>query len=390
MPGLSDVSNHAMDLYQAIGGAAACRRLSVAFYARVARDPLLRPLFASTFRCAIEQFAAFLAQILGGPPEDAQRRWWVSLRESHARFHIGIPERDAWMRNMAAALADAGIEDPARSALRGFFERGSAHVVNQGDAPPAVLEERSSEPVHQEMASRWAMQRALDEAVAAIRRGDSAAAIALAQADPLSTWFHRDRAVHASLLAVMIGSGDSTLADHVRHTLPRDPALARARYSGRTLLHAAAASGNVTLLELLLSLGASAMAADDGGHTALYSVGNECSTAGGADVVRTLVEAGADVNAAGGVKRCTALHMAARRGNAEVARALLDAGANIEARDSLGETPLRRAVNCAKTGVARLLVARGADRDSKSTKGLTPRMAARTKTMRLALGDESA
>lgn len=32
-------------LYQAIGGAATCRKLAEAFYARVDRDPLLRPLF---------------------------------------------------------------------------------------------------------------------------------------------------------------------------------------------------------------------------------------------------------------------------------------------------------------------------------------------------------
>ena len=32
-------------LYQAIGGTATCRKLSAAFYARVERDPVLRPLF---------------------------------------------------------------------------------------------------------------------------------------------------------------------------------------------------------------------------------------------------------------------------------------------------------------------------------------------------------
>src|SRR5437764_13596018 len=60
------------DLYQAIGGAAGCRKLSVAFYTRVDRDPVLRPFFpGKTLKCAIEAFAAYLAQFLGGPPEDA-------------------------------------------------------------------------------------------------------------------------------------------------------------------------------------------------------------------------------------------------------------------------------------------------------------------------------
>ena len=95
-----------------------------------------------------------------------------------------------------------------------------------------------------------------------------------------------------------------------------------------------------------------------------------------------MVEAGAGVNASDGVKHCTALHMAARRGNLEVAEALLDSGADIEARDSLGETPLRRAVNCDKTDLARLLLRRGADMHSKGSKGLTPSLAARSTAMR--------
>jgi ankyrin repeat protein len=95
-----------------------------------------------------------------------------------------------------------------------------------------------------------------------------------------------------------------------------------------------------------------------------------------------LVQAGARVNARDGVKHCTALHMAARRGNVEVAEMLLDSGADIEAPDSVGDTPLRRAVNCDKTDVATLLLARGADMHSKGSKGLTPSEAARTTAMR--------
>jgi ankyrin repeat protein len=77
-------------------------------------------------------------------------------------------------------------------------------------------------------------------------------------------------------------------------------------------------------------------------------------------VVRTLVRSGAEVNAQDGVKRCSALHMAARRGNLEVAEALLDCGADIGAQDSSGDTPLLRAVNCRKAKVIELLLNRGA------------------------------
>ena len=134
--------------------------------------------------------------------------------------------------------------------------------------------------------------------------------------------------------------------------------------------------------ELLLSLGADANALDGGGHTPLYCLGNECEAEGGARVVRALVRGGGDVDAHEGVKRCTPLHMAARRDNVEVAGALLDCGADIEARDSLGDTPLRRSVNCDKVGVATLLLARGADIHSIGSKGVTPYLAARTVRMK--------
>jgi ankyrin repeat protein len=166
----------------------------------------------------------------------------------------------------------------------------------------------------------------------------------------------------------------------VREKLTGDPALARERYASRTLLHDASAHANLSMVELLLRLGADPNC--EGGHGPLYSLANECRVPGGGSVARTLVHAGANVNANDGVKRCTALHMAARRGNVEVAEALLDCGADIEARDSLGETPLRRSVNCNKIEVAALLLSRGADRDSRGSKGLTPLTAARTTAMK--------
>src|SRR3954462_12117389 len=101
------------NLHRAIGGTDTCDKLSAAFYARVQGDPVLRPLFpGKSLRCAIEQFSAFLAQFLGGPAEDAQRRWYVSLRESHRRFEIGPKQREAWMNNMVQALDEAEIPEP--------------------------------------------------------------------------------------------------------------------------------------------------------------------------------------------------------------------------------------------------------------------------------------
>jgi hemoglobin len=354
-----------MALYEAMGGAAACRNLAEAFYARVARDPVLRPFFpGKTFTCAIEAFTAFLIQFLGGPAEDTQRRHFLSLHESHARFPLGPRERDAWMSLMKDSLEDAAIPEPARTTLLAFFGRSAAYLIRSDEPGP---------PLDAEIEALWQTQLALDEAVEAVRSGDAARAIALA--DP--SW---GASRFAAVLAAMIATGHRELLAYVRQALSTDPTLVHARFDGRTLLHATAATGNVELVEHLLQLGADPDSRDGGGHTPLYSAGNACRQ-GGAAVVRVLVRAGAGVDTDVGVKRCTPLHMAARRGNVGIAAALLDCGARIEARDSAGETPLRRAVNCGKVEVARLLLERGADPDSPGSRGLTPRSAARSGAM---------
>jgi truncated hemoglobin YjbI len=106
-------------LLEALGGEEGCRSLSAAFYARVGKDPVLRPFFpGKSLRCAAEEFAAFLIQFLGGDEKQTQHRWWLSLRESHARFQIGPNARHAWLRHMwktGAALAGWPLLAPGNS-----------------------------------------------------------------------------------------------------------------------------------------------------------------------------------------------------------------------------------------------------------------------------------
>src|SRR5258708_33098765 len=121
---------HEIDLFESIGGAAKCRELATAFYARVAKDPVLRPFFpGKSFKCANAEFTAFLVQFLGGPSEQTQSRWWLSLRESHERFAIGLKERDAWMRLMTQTLDAIAMDDSMRGALLELFQHSSAYVV---------------------------------------------------------------------------------------------------------------------------------------------------------------------------------------------------------------------------------------------------------------------
>ena len=330
---------------EALGGEAGCRRLSAEFYARVGKDPVLHPLFpGKSLRCAIEAFAAFLIQFLGGDEEQTQFRWWLSLRESHARFQIGPTERTAWLKHMGATLDAAPFDAGTRKALRQFFLHSSAYVIGN----------EAAEPEHEELAARWGEQRILDDVIAAITAGHDHEALALAP--PVVS----RPSVFVGLLARMIQSGRAGLIRFAIDAVESDPSLAARRFSGKALLHFASGAGCLEVVALLLRLGTDPNMQDRGGHTPLYCVANECASETGPEVVRMLVRAGADVNACGGVTRATALHMAARRGYVEIARVLLDCGAAVEARDNKGDTPLQRSINCRRGGVSQLLVERGA------------------------------
>jgi len=316
------------EVFRALG-VPGCRALAEALYAGVAYDPVLHPLFpGKSMRCAIEALAAFLVQFLGGPPEHAQKRWWLSLRESHLRFRIGARERDAWMSHMTAALTKVVEDRSVRAQLLGFFEDSSRYLVTEGGFVP------ETHPFP------------LDDTVAAIRAGESERAIALAATC--------DRGVLPGLLGLILVGENRPLIEYALSEIRRNPALLSERYGGRTLLHNAAGAGRAEVVRRLLELGADPNAPDGGGHAPLYSVSNGCAANGG-DVVRALVRAGARVDAADGVQKCTALHMAARRGNVSVGRALVECGANVNAVDRSGATPLRRAMNCRKTAMAEWL-----------------------------------
>jgi truncated hemoglobin YjbI len=336
-------------LLLALGNEEGCKAFSTAFYTRVAKDPVLRPFFpGKSLRCASEEFAAFLIQFLGGDEQQTQARWWLSLRESHARFQIGADARSAWLANMVATLDAAPLDDLTRTSLRRFFLSSSAYVMGGHDEEPD--QHAAGDP---ELVERWSEQRVLDNAVAAIAEGLDDEVIALAP------HFADRRSVFVGLLARMIQSARARLVDFVVVAVDRDLALTAVRFAGNTLLHFAAGCGCIEVLTLLLRSGVDPNAIGRG-RTPLYCVANECASKAGPELVRTLVRAGADVNACSGVTRATALHAASRRGHVEIARALLDCGAAVDARDRKGDTPLQRALNCRRSKVSQLLLERGA------------------------------
>src|SRR5260370_27790156 len=118
-------------IYELVGGMDTFRKLAEAFYKRIEVDPLLRPMFPKRLQHAIDRQALFLAQYFGGPEEYNAKRGHPRLRMRHAPFKIGQTERDAWLHNMFEALDEVGIEEPARTTMRQYFEQTATFLVNQ-------------------------------------------------------------------------------------------------------------------------------------------------------------------------------------------------------------------------------------------------------------------
>jgi hemoglobin len=130
--------SEAVSVYEAAGGEETFSRLVAAFYGAVAQDPVLRPLYPQDpvmFAAAAEHLRLFLIQYWGGPGWYSERRGHPRLRLRHSPFSIGRRERDAWMRQMRAAVDSLGLDAGLRDALLEYFEGAATAMMNRGGPP---------------------------------------------------------------------------------------------------------------------------------------------------------------------------------------------------------------------------------------------------------------
>ncbi|MBN9620515.1 MAG: globin, partial [Actinobacteria bacterium] len=96
--------------YAAVGGEETFRRLVDSFYAGVADDPVLRPLYPEAdLGPAAERLRLFLMQYWGGPHTYSEQRGHPRLRLRHAPFVVNEAARDAWLAHMRRALDDLAL-----------------------------------------------------------------------------------------------------------------------------------------------------------------------------------------------------------------------------------------------------------------------------------------
>jgi len=117
--------------YDLIGGEPTFRKLVDEFYAGVAVDPVLRPLYPDAdLAPAAERLRLFLMQYWGGPDTYQQRRGHPRLRMRHAPFRVGPQERDAWLAHMRAALDSLNLPPEQDRTLWEYLERAAFFMVN--------------------------------------------------------------------------------------------------------------------------------------------------------------------------------------------------------------------------------------------------------------------
>ncbi len=150
-------------------------------------------------------------------------------------------------------------------------------------------------------------------------------------------------------------------SDTAKLLVKKGASVVEKKENGWTLLHDAAWEGKKEIIQLLLEKGIPADAKTDFGRTPLH---NACLS-GNIEGLKVLIKKGADINAKSGNNR-TPLYLAMSRGQIEAVSLLLKSGAKI------GNNYLHTAAVKGFGKIAYLLLENGADPNTKDKKGKTP------------------
>ncbi|GAB2986932.1 globin [Nocardioides montaniterrae] len=117
--------------YDQIGGEDTIRRIVAAFYAGVAHDEVLRPMYPEAdLGPAEERFRLFLAQYWGGPTTYSELRGHPRLRMRHAPFVVDEAARDRWLGHFRAALDEVQLPPEQDRAFWDYVTHAANFMVN--------------------------------------------------------------------------------------------------------------------------------------------------------------------------------------------------------------------------------------------------------------------
>ncbi len=123
--------------YEAMGGRPTFERLVARFYAGVATDPVLRPLYPDEdLGPAAVRLTLFLEQYWGGPRTYSAERGHPRLRMRHAPFAVTPVARDRWLAHMRDAVDELQLPAAWEAVLWDYLVNAAYSMVNTFDDPP--------------------------------------------------------------------------------------------------------------------------------------------------------------------------------------------------------------------------------------------------------------
>jgi hemoglobin len=118
--------------WEEVGGTDFFIELTSAFYAHVATDPILRPMYPeSDLHAAAERLQLFLEQYWGGPSTYSETRGHPRLRMRHNQFFIDTKAKDAWLSAMGKALDSIEMDRNHKAELWNYLELAANSLINQ-------------------------------------------------------------------------------------------------------------------------------------------------------------------------------------------------------------------------------------------------------------------
>ncbi len=126
--------------YDRVGGHETFVRLVEVFYAGVADDEVLRPLYPEQdLGPAADRLRMFLEQYWGGPTTYSDQRGHPRLRMRHHPYRVDALARDQWLLHMRAGVESLDLDPALENELWSYLVMAAHSLVNTLDEPPGVV-----------------------------------------------------------------------------------------------------------------------------------------------------------------------------------------------------------------------------------------------------------
>jgi hemoglobin len=119
------------EVFDRVGGIDAFEALVEAFYAKVASDDLLRPMYPEDLEPGKRHLTLFFAQYWGGGDLYGRERGHPRLRMRHAPFPITPEAALRWAELMAESIRELRFASDVEALLLAYVARATPTLINQ-------------------------------------------------------------------------------------------------------------------------------------------------------------------------------------------------------------------------------------------------------------------